>query len=259
MYSNAILAALHQSSNQTTLPLRPVTFQHGTVLAEGSSAIEDVIFPEAGLISLVVRLASGEKIEAGMVGRDGVIGAAAAFGTKAHICSAFAQIRGHGWLMRAADLRRIVRQNPELDTLLISGEQHLTAQAQQMSACGARHHLGPRICSWLLRASDIVGAGEVEITQEHMSEMLGVQRASVSVLAAQMQEDGLIHYRRGRVSIVDRAGLRQRACECYGALQGKRDLLFAVDSPVLQADGTDHSAPHRHNSPLARGGFSLGT
>lgn len=250
MFSNSMLTALHQAaSEQNMLPLQPVSFQHGTIIAEGGSPIDDIVFPETGLVSLVVRLATGEKVEAGMVGRDGLIGAAAAFGAHTHICSAFAQIQGHGWLMRGTDFRRIARQEPGFDAVLMSHEQYLLAQAQQTSACGARHHLAPRICSWLLRASDAVGSSELEITQEHLAEMLGVQRASVSVLAAQMQEENLIHYRRGHVVITDRDRLHRNACECYDALCVKKRALFGALPQSSVTGDVERRGVRHENAP----------
>lgn len=261
MLDNTITAALRRTEPDEIGPaLKSVIFRHGDVLAEAGQPIEHVFFPASGLISIVIDLNGGESIESAMIGHDGVVGGAAAFGGKIHINTALAQIPGQGWAMRAADFSNFVRQNPQLEALLVAHEQFMLAQAQQTAACNARHHIPQRMVSWFLRASDATGENELHLTQEYMAQMLGVQRASVSVFAAQLQDEGYIRYRRGRVTIMDRDRLVEKACECYGALCKRRDALYAanVSNGYLHAHDLHQpavtvsalaSAEERHHAP----------
>lgn len=243
MLDNAITAALRLTEPDEIGPaLKSVIFRHGDVLAEAGQPIEHVFFPASGLVSIVVDLHGGENIESAMIGHDGMVGGAAAFGGKIHVSTAFAQIPGQGWAMRAADFSGFVRRDPRLEALLVAHEQFTLAQAQQTAACNARHHIPQRMASWFLRASDATGESELHLTQEYMAHMLGVQRASVSVFAAQLQDEGYIRYRRGRVTITDRARLAEKACECYGALCTRRDALYAAT--VGKGYHFAHDLPH---------------
>lgn len=256
MLDNTITAALRRTEPDEIGPaLKSVIFRHGDVLAEAGQPIEHVFFPASGLISIVIDLSSGESIESAMIGHDGVVGGAAAFGGKIHVSTAFAQIPGQGWAMRAADFSNFVRRDSRLEALLVAHEQFTLAQAQQMAACNARHHIPQRMASWFLRASEATGESELHLTQEYMAQMLGVQRASVSVFAAQFQDEGYIHYRRGRVTITDRDRLAEKACECHGALCKRRDALYAATG----ANGHLH-AHDLHQSPVshAPAGQSVG-
>jgi CRP-like cAMP-binding protein len=157
------------------------------------------------------------------------------FGGTHHLGTAFAQLPGRGWQMRVDDLIDAGVASLEFRNLMFVQEQYLQAQAQQTAACNAKHSIMHRLCSWLLRARDVAGSTELLLTQENLAKMLGVQRASVSVFAGQLQERGLIQYRRGRVHINDVPGLAEQACECHGALQQKRERLMAGEPVGMPA------------------------
>lgn len=218
----------------------PFSFAHGDRLADVGAPIEYVIFPQSGLISMVVALEGGEQIEAAMIGSTGALGASAGCGATHWVSTAVAQIAGQGLRIGAADIAALVQNRPALRNVLFAQEQYLLAQAQQMAACNARHHIPARLCSWLMRAHDAIGRDEFFVTQEFLAQILGVQRASISLIAGALQEDGLIRYRRGRVSIVDKEGLARKACECYQALSRHHHRLFpseAVKTPDLCESG----------------------
>ena len=232
MYENRILDALSRTRPDVLqASLKPVDFVHGTVLADAGMPIEYVFFPRSGLISMVVDLDDGDHIEVGMVGNGGAIGGGVAFGASYHFCTSFAQIPGRGWAMKASDIVDFAKSSGEFRALLSAQEYYLQAQAQQTAACNAKHTIMRRLCSWLLRAQDVIGRGELLLTQEHLAHMLGVQRASVSMFASQLQEKGFIQYRRGRLHITDSAGLAEHACECHGALRQHRMQLLVDDEP----------------------------
>lgn len=242
MLENRILRAVNQSHPDLLRNrLKPIDFVHGDVLAESGSRVDHAIFPRSGLVSVVVDLQEGDRIEVAMVGPSGALGGAAIFGATHHTGTAFAQLPGRAWEIRAEDLIDIATVSAEFRQLMFAQEQYLLIQAQQTSACNAKHTIMHRLCSWLLRAQDAAGGGELLLTQENLAQMLGVQRASVSMFASQLQEKGLIQYRRGRLHIADAAGLAAHACECHALLRQQHGRLFAerLDADVAPRNGSE--------------------
>ncbi|HXD46525.1 MAG TPA: Crp/Fnr family transcriptional regulator [Pseudolabrys sp.] len=227
MHHNDILARLHDAHPDfVTRRARQVSYVHGDIVGEAGAPIDDILFPSSGMISLVVDLADGDRIEAGMVGRRGMVGGSALFGGRTHLNTAFAQLPGSGWTVKAADLLELADRAPEVRDLFFRNEQYALAQAQQTAACNAKHRIPQRLATWILRAHYDSGEDELMLTQEYLAQMLGVQRASVSMFAGGLQDRGLIFYRRGRVRILDRTGLEREACECHAALRGRHTRLF---------------------------------
>jgi CRP-like cAMP-binding protein len=227
MLENHLLALLSKSHSALAQErLQAIDFVQGDVLAAPNAPIERLLFPRSGLVSIVVELEEGDQIETAMVGCCGALGGAAVFGAKHHIHRAVAQISGRGWSMRTEDAMELADISAEFRQLLMAQEQYLLAQARQTAACNAKHVIMRRLCSWLVRAHNEAGGGELLITQENLAKMLGVQRASVSMFASQLQQKGLIGYRRGRVQISDLEGLRASACECHETLQQQHACLF---------------------------------
>jgi CRP-like cAMP-binding protein len=245
MFDNRLLNSLSQTSSDLVRHrLRPVDFVHGDLLAESDIPIRRAIFPRSGLISVVVDLEAGERIEVAMVGSSGAVGGAAIFGPAYHTGTAFAQLPGRAWAMRVEDLIDVAAASPEFRQAMCAQEQFLLAQAQQAAACNAKHTIMHRLCSWLLRAHDACGGAELLLTQENLAQMLGVQRASVSMVASQLQEKGLIQYRRGRVHIADADGLASHACGCHSALRRQHKQLF---TETINAD----TAPRKGEATLS--------
>lgn len=205
------------------------SFVHGDVLSKAGEPVTHVYFPYSGLISVVVDLSDGERIETAMVGRDGVLGGGAGYGADISVSTGLAQIPGQAWRMPAADLAHLAATHAAIRQLLVRHDQFMLAQAQQMAACSARHHIPARLCSWLMRAQELSAQDEMLITQEFLARSLGVQRASISLIAGSLQEAGLIQYRRGRLTIVDRSELASKACECHRALRRHQQRLSQPD------------------------------
>lgn len=224
--TNNFLEYLRQIDPDVTKRLRPMSFKRSDMLAESGQTITDVCFPVSGMISLVVELRGGGRIEAGTVGYQDVLGGGAAFGQTTHLTGALGQIPGEAMVMSARDLAALAQHSPEARRVLHAHEQLLRVQAQQTAACNARHHIPARLATWLLRARDTVGGLAFDITQEFAAEMLGVQRASVSIIASELQDARLIYYRRGHMKVIDEAGLEEKACECYRAIERARAQLF---------------------------------
>lgn len=237
MQQNRLLSILAQRHPANRLGLKRVDFMHGDRFGSPGEPIEHAVFPVSGMVSIVVDLGDGDMVEAAMVGRDGIVSGAAAFGASHHLNSSFGQLPGTAYLLSARDLVDIAGRDEVVRDLLIGYEQFILAQAQQTAACNAKHHILQRLASWLMRAQAATGQSEMFLTQEFLAEMLGVQRASVSGFAGQLQDMDLIRYRRGRLSILDTEGLARRACECHGRLQQHRNLLLGSDEAPKRAAG----------------------
>ena len=201
--------------------LTRVQFVHGQVLHEYGERIEQVFFVEQGMISLVAEADSsrGSGVEVGVVGPEGVVGALAVLDPAAiSFNRAMVQIAGHGLRISAADLRDVMADSPALREGLGRNLQLILAQSSQTAACNSRHTLPERCARWLLAAHDRTDGDELPLTQEFMAVMLAVRRPGVTVAMGTLQAAGLIQQNRGRVTVIDRAGLEAAACDCHGRL-----------------------------------------
>jgi CRP-like cAMP-binding protein len=225
---NLLLAALPAGEFAAVKAhLKPLDLAFGRVVAKAGSKVESVYFPHSGAISLVVELSVGEMIETAMVGRDGVVNAAAALDGKVSFNKGVVQVAGAASVIAVEQIRRLADRLKSFRALLIRHEQVLFAQSQQSAACNASHSIENRMCRWLLRMRDLAGSDDLALTQEFLAQMLGVRRPSVSVVANTLQKAGLIRYRRGHLRLLDVKGLRQSACECYGTVQAHYERLLS--------------------------------
>lgn len=217
---NHILELLQPSDTKLLAPhLKLAKFEQHEVLFEADERIRHVYFPTTAVVSLVVTLSTGEMVEAAMVGKDGVVGAAAALDGKMALSRGIIQLGGEIIVCDTDALNSAALQSPKLLALLIRHEQTVYGQAQQSAACFATHQVEARLCRWLLRARDLSGSDYLPFTQEYLGEMLGVRRTSVTAVAHTLQEAGLIKYARGKIQITDAEGLQESACECYGSVK----------------------------------------
>jgi CRP-like cAMP-binding protein len=205
-------------------------FEQGTVLAENGRAVTDVYFPYTGIVSLVVELKEGDMVEAAMVGRDGVVNAASALDGKVALNKAIVQARALLAVVPVPIIAAVADQHRDLRSLFIRHEQVLLAQSQQSGACNASHMIEARLCRWLLRTRDLLQSDDLNLTQEFLGQMLGVQRTSISIVAAALQRAGLIRYRRGHITILDVDGLKEAACECYETVKAHYDQMLIPHS-----------------------------
>jgi CRP-like cAMP-binding protein len=191
--------------------------------------IDQVYFPNGGVVSLVVALSDGQTIEAGMIGQDGVVGTPAALDGAKSVNRAIVQVPGEAFAINVAHIQAAVGASCSLRVKLYQHDQLLLAQAQQSAACNALHLTEERLCRWILRTQDLVQGNKLNLTQEFLAQMLGVRRTSVTQAARHLQAIGLIKYRRGHIEIVDREGLQEAACECYEAIRTQQALLLDED------------------------------
>lgn len=201
------------------------------VLCEANEPIRYVYFPLSGLVSLVNATINGATIEVAMVGHEGLVGLSVFFGNETMPLTAVVQMPGEAFRISAATLREEARRNGPLVEQVHLFAHALLAQVAQSAACLSHHSVSQRCARWLLMTHDRVGGRELELTQDLLAQMLGVRRASVSAAAAKLQKAGLIRYRRGHVTVVDREALERASCECYGIIKAEYDRLPRLAEP----------------------------
>ena len=164
-------------------------------------------------------------IETAMVCRDGAVNATSALDGKTSFQKGIVQVPGVASVITSDALRAIANEFEPFRSVLIRHEQVVLAQAQQSAACNASHTVEARMCRWILRIRDLTGSDEMELTQEFLSQMLGVRRTSVSLVANTLQKADFIRYRRGHIRIVDVEKLKSGACECYQRMKDRYETL----------------------------------
>lgn len=206
--------------------LTRVDLELGQPLHRAGDPIEYVFFPETGFISALAMLSDGHPLEVGLIGAEGVAGISVVLGSTTSFIETMCQTGGRAWRMPAAELKAAFARDPHLRDLLLRYVEVFHIQVAQTAACNGHHELGQRLARWLLGAHDRSGVPELSLTQDLIAIMLGVRRSTVSVAAAQLQKAGIIRYQHGRITIVDRAGLENAACECYETVAGEYRRLF---------------------------------
>lgn len=194
-----------------------VQLELGSVLCEPGERTRYVYFPNDGFISLVTAIPGEPGLEVGMVGREGMLGAQLALGVDAMPLRALVQGAGPARRIEAAPFRRELAVNKALQGALNRYLYVLMAQLATAAACTRFHSVGPRLARWLLMSQDRAHSASFHLTQEFLAYMLGVRRVGVTRAAGALQRDGLVRYRRGEITVLDRAGLEAAACGCYAA------------------------------------------
>jgi CRP-like cAMP-binding protein len=226
---NTLLAALPRKVQQLLRPdLLPVTLVFGVVLQEPGEPIHHVYFPLNCLVSLLTVVENHLALEVGMVGREGMVGVSLALGITASPVRALVQGAGPALQMSAARFMSAFRGSPALQRGLHGYIHRLMGQITQTAACNRFHFVEARLAKWLLMTRDRVGSGEFQMTQEFLSSMLGVRRVGVTEAASTLQQHGLIEYTRGKIRVLDHAGLEAAACSCYGTTAATPAIFAAA-------------------------------
>ena len=224
--NNVVLASLSADDFEAIRPhLRTVELSPERPLIRLGEAITQVYLPHSGVVSFIVELAAGERVEVAMVGRDSVVGASAALGILVGVTDAVVLLPGTASVIDVDRFRAAVEQSAALRTTLVRHGQALFVQAQQTAGCNASHSVEARLARWLLRVRDLSGSNHFTLTQELMAQMIGARRNSVSIVANTLQQARYIRYSRGHVEILDLDGLTGLACECYGAVKAQYERL----------------------------------
>jgi CRP-like cAMP-binding protein len=210
---------LREQIDQLTPNMTTKQLPQETVLLEAGEEFDHVYFPHSGMLSLLVVLDDGKAIEVATVGREGVVGAMAGLGLYKSTVRVVVQLPMAATSISASRFRKAVDDSPAVRDLCIQYNEVLLQQARVTAACNILHPIESRFCRWLLQSADRAESDRVELTQEFLSEMLGVRRTSVSDVASHLQQLGCITYSRGIIQIVDRNALESLSCECYRTLR----------------------------------------
>jgi CRP-like cAMP-binding protein len=206
--------------------LQSVNLQAKEVLFRAHEPVRLAYFPNTAVVSLVSTLESGESLEVGLVGRDGMAGTAVFPGITTMSCDGVVQIPGVAQRISADVLRRELLADEELYSTLGRFAQVLLMRSMQMSVCNVFHSVEQRCTRWLLTVSDLINNGDVPLTHELMATMLGVHRPTVTLVLRSLHDAGVINEKRGLILIRDRAGLEKACCECYRVMGNEQRRLL---------------------------------
>jgi CRP-like cAMP-binding protein len=206
--------------------LQVVFLEKNDVLFRAQETLRTVYFPQTAVISLVSRLESGEALEVGLVGGDGMAGIAVFPGITTMSCDGVVQVAGWSFRMSADVLRRELRSDEALCSNIGRYAQVLLARSMRMSVCNMFHSVEQRCIRWLLTISDLTNHFDMPLTHDLIATMLGVHRPTVTLVLGTLRRAGLISETRGRVVIRDRRGLETACCECYRAMRDEQARLL---------------------------------
>ena len=224
-FANKLLAGLAPKDFEKLSPhLVAGPFAQGVILTETGSAIQNVYFPLSGMISIVVVMNDGKAIETATIGREGVFGAMVGFGHMVSRVRAIVQVQMQAMRIPVAQFRKIAQESDAVQQLAVNYNEQMLSQARVTAACNALHKVEARFCRWLLQTREIIDNDTIMLTQEFLSEMLGVRRTSVTDVATKLQAAGIISYSRGVIKIIDLPSLKALSCECYDTLQEQRAI-----------------------------------
>ena len=217
---NYLLAAMVDAEFDRLAPhLELIPMLLGDVLYESGGKLQHVYFPTTSIVSLQYELENGASSEIAGVGNEGVLGISLFMGGNTTLSRAVIQTGGHGYRLRSQILMDEFNRAGPLMRLLLRYTQALITQMSQTAICNRHHSMDQQLCRWLLLTLDRVTRNDLTITQEQIANMLGVRREGITEAAGKLQDAGLIRCRRGQITLVNRAGLENAVCECYGVVK----------------------------------------
>jgi CRP-like cAMP-binding protein len=236
---NRLLAAMEAASLARIAPhLEPVVLKLGDVVCEAGGLLKHAYFPQGAVLSLLTVLENGSAVETANIGREGAFGLFAAMYSRVSFNRCLVQFEGGMVRCPIEPLQSEFRHSEHVRDLFVSYSETLLSQVQQTVACNAMHTTEERICRWLLMMHDRAEGEALPYTHEFLSHMLGANRKSVTLAAQSLQTAGLISYQRGKIRVVDRAGLEQASCECYAIVKERFDAFLMPPSTAVQGDTT---------------------
>ena len=237
---NHLLDALPAEDYARLLPdLELIAMPLGWAVYESGSQMGYVYFPTSSIVSLLYVMESGASAEIAITGNEGLVGISLLMGGESTPSRAVVQSEGNGYRLKASILKREFELGGPLQHLLLRYTQALITQMSQTAVCNRHHTLDQQLCRWLLLSLDRLSSNELRMTQELISNMLGVRREGVTEAAGNLQAAGLIHYRRGKITVLDRSKLEQRVCECYSVVKKELDRLLPYKL-FVGLEGIDH-------------------
>ena len=198
----------------------------GQVLYESGATLSHVYFPITSIVSLLYAMANGTSAEIALVGNEGLVGVSLFMGGESTTSRAVVQSAGLGFRLKAKLLKDEFNRAGPVLYLLLRYTQALITQMSQTAVCNRHHKLDQQLCRWLLLSLDRLQGSDLLMTHDLIANMLGVRREGVTEIAHKLQSAGLIQYRRGHISVVNRAGLEKRVCECYAVVKKEYDRLL---------------------------------
>lgn len=224
---NSLLAALTDEAKQRLSPfLEPVKLTLGQVLYEAGGALSHVYFPLNSIVSLLYVTENGASAEISVVGNEGLVGIAVFMGGESTTTRAVVQSAGNALRLPVSQLKEEFNRHGEMLHLLLRYTQALITQMAQTAVCNRHHTIDQQLCRWLLLSLDRLPGNQLEMTQELIANMLGVRREGVTEAAGKLHKLGVIEYRRGQITILDRIRLEQLSCECYAVVKKESNRLM---------------------------------
>ena len=224
---NRLLGMLPAEDQARVFPLlEPVTLTPGDVLCESGDSGSYVYFPTNSIVSLLYLMESGASAEIAMAGNDGMLGIALFMGGGSTTTRSVVQSAGHALRLSRTQFEAEIDRHGALHDLMLRYSQALITQMAQTAVCNRHHTIDQQLCRWLLLSLDRLSGNEMLATQGLIANMLGVRREGVTEAAGKLQELGVIHYRRGHITVLDRAALEELSCECYSVVKQESDRLL---------------------------------
>lgn len=239
---NRLLGALEIASFKRIDPhLEPVNLKLGAVVCEAGGLLQHAYFPQGAVLSLLTVLENGSAIETANIGREGAFGLFAAMYSRVSFNRCLVQLEGGLVRCPIELLQSEFKRSEHVRDLFVSYSETLLSQVQQTVACNALHSTEERMCRWLLMMHDRAEGEALPYTHEFLSGMLGANRKSVTLAAQSLQTAGLISYRRGKIKVLDRAGLEKASCECYAIVKERFDAFLTPPSTAVRGHGKGQS------------------
>ena len=230
---NHILDALPAEERERLFPhVTLVEMALGMVLYEAGEALSHIYFPTDAIVSLLYIMKDGASAEIAVVGNEGAVGVSLFMSGETTPSRAIVQSAGSAYQLSGRRLKEEFERHGQLLHVLLRYTQSLITQMSQTAVCNRHHSIDQQLCRWLLLSLDRLSSNRLEMTQELIADMLGVRREGVTVAAHKLQDLGVIRYRRGHITVLDRPKLEKLSCECYAVVKKETDRL---QSPHAQA------------------------
>src|SRR6202795_3206666 len=224
---NHLLAALPADDYARLVgDLELIPMPLGWAVYESGGHMGYVYFPTTSIVSLLYVMENGASAEIAITGNEGLVGISLFMGGESTPSRAVVQSAGNGYRLKASALKKEFALGGNLHNLALCFTQALITQMAQTAVCNRHHSVDHQLCRWLLLSLDRLPSNELTMTQEFIANMLGVRREGLTEAAGKLQEAGLIQYRRGRITVLNRPGLEARSCECYQVVKTEFDRLL---------------------------------
>ena len=231
--ANLLLRALPSGQlDQWALHMELIDLSLGQSVYEPGATLDYVYFPTTAIVSILYVMENGASAEIAVVGKEGLVGVSLFMGGDSTLSRGVVQSAGQSIRLSARHMAEAFDKGGPVLHLFLRYTQALMSQMLQTAACNRHHSVDQQLCRWLLLSLDRLRGDHLQMTQELISNMLGVRREGVNEAAARLQKAGLIQYARGRITVLDRAGIERRTCECYGVVKREYDRLLPPDEAV---------------------------